>query len=114
MGDSHANQFVTRNLCNILSLIGNGTRFRRDQAGNGLQSRCLSCTVCSDQGDDLSLVYLKLDSLDCLDHTIVDFQVFYLKYCHRSNLLLSKISRDDALIVQYFRCLALGQYLAEI
>ena len=59
MGNTHSYQLITRNLCDIVSFIGNSACLGRDQAGNGLQCCGFPCAVCSDQGNDLTLVYLK-------------------------------------------------------
>ena len=71
MCDSHLNDLMRRNFGNIFSFKNNGTFFCGKKSGKSLQCSGFSCTVGTDQGDDLSLVYLKGNSFQSLNYTII-------------------------------------------
>ena len=88
MGDAHAHQLVTGYPGHVRPLVHDGTAFRRDQAGYGVQGGGFPRSVGADQRDDLPLVDLKGDPFYGLDYAVVDFQTFDFQHSHLVPLLL--------------------------
>ena len=47
-----------------------------------MQSGRLTCTVGSDQGDDLSLIYFKADAFDGVNTSVIYVNIIYFKHRH--------------------------------
>ena len=70
---SHRHDPMRRNLCDISSFKHNRTFFWRKKSCDCMKCCCLSGSVCADQCNNLSLIYLKGNAFDCLDHSIIYF-----------------------------------------
>src|SRR5210317_542435 len=53
--------------------------FRRRQPGDGVEAGCLAGTVGADQSDNFAFVNMKADSVQRLDVTILNFEIFDLQ-----------------------------------
>ena len=71
MGHSQGHDLVGGHFRDIFSFKFNFTGLRRDQACNRMKDRGLSGSVGSDEGDNLTFVYLEGNALDGLDHSVV-------------------------------------------
>ena len=87
MRHTKADNLMCRNLYNILAFKNYIALLRRKQSGDGMQCRRLSGSVRTDQRDRLSLIDLKGNPLDRLNHSIIYVQIFYFKHCHCDFLL---------------------------
>ena len=72
MGNSHGYQLIAGNLCDIFSLKYNTSRFHRNQACKRMKGCRLSGSVGSDEGNNVPLLYLEGDTLERLDHAVID------------------------------------------
>ena len=99
-----------------LALVEDVAGLRVEQAGDGLQGGGLTGTVGTDEGDDLALVHLEGDILDCVDVAIKDVDVinFQQSLCHRSALLLTQVGFDDLGIVADLVRRTLGDDAAKV
>ena len=66
----------------ILSGKGNGTFPGPQKPRHRVERRRLAGTVGPDQSHHFSLVYLKADALESLDHAIKDLNILYFQQCH--------------------------------
>ena len=62
MGDSHADELVAGDLCDVGSFVHDMSGTGAQKTRHGVQCCCLSGTVGTDQSDDLSLIYIEGDS----------------------------------------------------
>ena len=53
---------------------------RLHQAADGMQRSRFPGAVCADEGNDLTLVYLKADILNRVDGAVIDLQPLYCKH----------------------------------
>ncbi|CAI8017469.1 hypothetical protein GBAR_LOCUS10597 [Geodia barretti] len=67
--DAFAN--LSRFFENIISGDGNASATRRHKTGEDSHCRCLSGSIRTEEADNLSLVYLEGDVLECLKGTVV-------------------------------------------
>ena len=67
--------------------VGNHFSFKGDRTGAGLQNarNCIqgcgfTCTVCTDQGDNLPLIDIKGDILNGVDRTVINVDAVYMQH----------------------------------
>ena len=82
MRHTHLYDLMRRCSCEVFSLKHNASGLRRKNSGKCLKCGCLSGAIGTDQRNNLSLIYMKRNSLQSLDHTIVDLEVLYFQHCH--------------------------------
>ena len=80
---------------------GNASTTRRHKTGEDSHCRCFSCAVGTEETDDLSLVYLEGDVLECLEGTIVFGDI--LDFNHFSLSVISyRLSVKEGLVAVTF------------
>ena len=77
MRHTHGYDLMSGNLDQILTFKSNGSFLRCQQTGYGVQDRCLTGAVGSDQCNDLSLIYVKGHTLYGLYHAVIYFNIIY-------------------------------------
>ena len=80
MCHTHLDDLVCRCLCEVFAAKHDTSCFCRDDSGQCLQCGCLTGTVRTDQCDNFSLFYMKGNSLQCLDNTIINLEIFYFQH----------------------------------
>ena len=99
MGQALLHDLVRADALDALALVQHITRFGVQQAGDGLQGGGFSCTVGTDQGDDLALVDLERDVLHGVDVAVIHIDIVYFQHrlCHCSALLNPRFLRRSYL-----------------
>ena len=68
---------------NVLFTEGDRAGTGTKQAGNRFQYRRFSCTVGTDQSNDLTRIYMKGNVLDGMDLSVIDIDIINLQHCYQ-------------------------------
>ena len=82
MGHSHLYDLMGRRSGQILAFKYNTSGFWGKNSCESLQSSGLAGTIGTDQCNNLTLVNLKRNPLQCLDHAIIHLEILYFQHCH--------------------------------
>ena len=93
MGHSQGHDLVGGHFRDIFSFKFNFTGLRRDQACNRMKDRGLSGSVGSDEGDNLTFVYLEGNVTQRMNQAVVNVDVLDFEHCHK--LVSSSLIRPD-------------------
>ena len=80
LGQTKADDFVGFHLADQFTVIGDLAAGQLEQAGDGVHGGGFASTVCTDQCNNFSLFYMKGNSLQCLDDTIINLEIFYFQH----------------------------------